>query len=64
MSYSEQIKRIRTDLLVTQKELAEILGTTFAKLYRWENGHHESSMKQKRTLRDFCKKNKVLWEVE
>ena len=43
-SYSEQIKRIRADLLVTQTELAEMLGATFAtansrraKTYRGQN---------------------------
>ena len=64
MNYSEQVKKIRAELLVTQEELASMLGVTFATLNRWENGHHEPSMKQKRTLREFCKKNKIFWEVE
>ena len=64
MNYSEQVKKIRVELLVTQEELASMLGVTFATLNRWENGHHEPSMKQKRTLREFCRKNKVSWEVE
>ena len=64
MNYSEQVKKIRAELLVTQEELASMLGVTFATLNRWENGHHEPSMKQKRTLREFCKKNKVSWEVD
>ena len=64
MNYSEQVKKIRAELLVTQEELASMLGVTFATLNRWENGHHEPSMKQKRALREFCKKNKVSWETK
>lgn len=64
MDYSEQIKTIRENLLVTQTELAEKLGVTFATVNRWENGHHIPTIKQKRALRDLCKKKKIKWEVE
>jgi len=62
MSYSEQIKRIRADLLVTQTELAEMLGVTFATINRWERGHHEPSIRQKRAIRDLCRKKKISME--
>ena len=64
MDYSEQIKTIRENLLVTQTELAEKLGVTFATVNRWEKGHHIPTVKQKRALRDLCKKKKIKWEVE
>lgn len=62
MEYSERIKRIRNDLLVTQTELAEMLGVTFATINRWERGHHEPSIKQKRAIRDLCRKKKIPYE--
>ncbi|MBQ7250630.1 MAG: helix-turn-helix transcriptional regulator [Bacilli bacterium] len=62
MSYSEQIKRIRADLLVTQTELAEMLGVTFATINRWERGHHEPSIRQKRAIRDLCKRHGIDWK--
>ena len=62
MTYSQQIKKIRADLLVTQTELAEMLGVTFATINRWEREHHEPSIKQKRAIRDFAKKHKVKLE--
>ena len=62
MSYSEQIKRIRADLLVTQTELAEMLGVTFATINRWERGHHEPSIRQKRAIRDLCRHHGIEWE--
>lgn len=64
MTYSEQIKKIRQELLVTQTELAEMLGVTFASVNRWENGHHEPTIKQKRAIREFCKKKKIKWEID
>ena len=63
-NYSSQIKKIRADLLITQEELASMIGVTFATVNRWEMGHHEPSMKQKRAIRDLCKKKKVPWEVD
>lgn len=64
MNYSEQIKAIRESLLVTQAELAEMLDVTFATVNRWEKGHHIPTIKQKRAIRDLCKKKKIKWEVE
>jgi DNA-binding transcriptional regulator YiaG len=64
MDYSEQIKTIRENLLVTQTELAEKLGVTFATVNRWEKGHHIPTIKQKRALRELCKKHKIKWEVQ
>lgn len=62
MTYSEQIKKIRQELLITQTELAGMLGVTFASVNRWENDRHEPTTKQKRALREFCKK--IKWEVQ
>ncbi|MGM9813927.1 MAG: helix-turn-helix domain-containing protein [Candidatus Enteromonas sp.] len=62
MDYSALIKRIRETLLVSQTELAQMLGVVFATVNRWENGHHEPTIKQKRALREFCKKKRISWE--
>ena len=64
MNYSEQIKAIRESLLLTQTELAEMLGVTFATVNRWEKGHHEPTIKQKRAIRELCRKHKIKWEVQ
>ncbi|MBO4540780.1 MAG: helix-turn-helix transcriptional regulator [Bacilli bacterium] len=65
MNYQKQIKRIRNELLITQEELAAMLGVTFATVNRWENGHHEPTIKQQRRIRDLCKKKHVPYgEVE
>lgn len=59
MDYQKQLKRIREELLITQTELAEMLGVAFATINRWERGHHEPSIRQKRKIRDFCRKHKI-----
>ena len=64
MDYSKTIKRIHDTLLVTQVELAEMLGVSFATVNRWEKGHHEPTITQKRKIRDFCRKHKVTMEEE
>ena len=64
MDWSGIVKRIRNTLLVTQVELAEALGVSFATVNRWEKGHHEPTMTQKRAIRDFCMKNNIPMEAE
>ncbi|MBQ7250154.1 MAG: helix-turn-helix transcriptional regulator [Bacilli bacterium] len=49
---------------MTQVELAAQLGVSFATVNRWEKGHHEPTIKQKRNIRDFCKKHKIRVEGE
>ncbi len=62
MDYSAKIKEIREVLLLSQKELAEELGVSFATVNRWENGHHEPTIKAKQSIRDYCMKKKIKWE--
>ena len=63
MDYSVIVKRIRETLLITQVELAEQLGVSFATVNRWEKGHHEPTITQKRKIRDLCKKHGTAWEA-
>lgn len=59
LNYARLIKVIRDRLLVTQSELAQMLGVSFATINRWENGHHEPTIKAKRKIRELCKKAKI-----
>ena len=62
MNYPVLIRQLREKLLITQTELAEMLGCTFASVNRWERGHHEPTFKMKRKILEFCKKNKIKTE--
>jgi DNA-binding XRE family transcriptional regulator len=50
MTYADKIKKLREVMLVSQSELAEILGVSFVTVNRWENGKYEPTIKIKRKL--------------
>ena len=62
MDYSKCLKGLREKLIISQKDLAEMLEVSFATVNRLENGHHEPSLKTKRKSRDLCKKYKEKME--
>jgi len=59
MDHPKLIKHIRETLLLSQTELAETLGVSFATINRWENGHHMPIMRDRRKIRELCKKNGI-----
>lgn len=50
-NYQAAVKELRTKMLLSQKEMAQLLGVSFASINRWENGVHEPTLKTKRKLR-------------
>ena len=59
MDYSKVSKELREKLILSQTELAELLGVSFASVNRWEQGHHEPTIKSKRKIVALCKKHKI-----
>lgn len=55
MDWPKIIKTIRDRLFITQAELAERIDVSFASVNRWEQGHHEPTMKAKRKLAEICR---------
>lgn len=62
MEYQKIIKKLRTKLVLSQQEFAELLGVSFTSVNRWENGKHEPTIKIKRKILQLCKDNKVKYE--
>ena len=62
MKYKELVKRIREKLIITQGELAELLGVSFASINRWETGKHEPTTKIKRKIVELCRANNIDFE--
>ncbi|MCF0118106.1 MAG: helix-turn-helix transcriptional regulator [Bacilli bacterium] len=62
MNWSKLLKTIRSNLLVTQVEMAEILGVSFASVNRWETGKFEPTMKIKRKIMELCKQKNIKLE--
>jgi len=63
MNYKKLVKRIREKLIITQSELAMLLGVSFASINRWETGKHEPTIKIKRKIVELCKANNIDLEV-
>ena len=62
MTYAEAIKALRKKMLITQTELATMLGVAFVSVNRWENGAYEPTMKAKRKLSTLFKENGISME--
>lgn len=59
MTYTQKIKRLREVLLITQQELADLLGVSIVTVNRWENGKYEPTMRIKRKIVELCKANNI-----
>jgi len=59
MNWSEMLKDLRNKLLLSQTEMADLLGVSFSSINRWENGHHEPTIKVKRRIKALCKTNNL-----
>jgi DNA-binding XRE family transcriptional regulator len=62
MNYAEAIKALRKKMLITQTELATIIGVAFVSVNRWENGAYEPTMKAKRKLAQLFSKYDICLE--
>lgn len=51
----ELLLGIRTRLNVSQEEMAKMIGTSFATVNRWENGHSRPNKAAQLRLYDICK---------
>jgi putative transcriptional regulator len=63
MNYGKIIKELRDKLLLSQTEMANKLGVSFATINRWENRRHEPTMRYRRKIRDLCHKTGVEFDV-
>jgi DNA-binding XRE family transcriptional regulator len=59
MTYAQKIKKLREVLLITQQELADLLGVSIVTVNRWENGKYVPTMKIKRKIVELLKANSV-----
>lgn len=59
MNYKKIVREIRYKLIITQEELAVLLGVSYASINRWETGKHEPTTKIKRKIVELCKVNNI-----
>lgn len=64
MIFAEKVKYVRGELYLTQKQLAEKLGVSFATVNRWESKGVEPTFLVNKKFEDFCKQNNILFNDE
>ena len=57
-AFSVQVKAVRLQLKLSQEELAQALGVSFATVNRWENGKTAPSKLAQRQFEQFCNDKK------
>lgn len=63
MDFAEKVKFVRSQLKLSQEDLAHELGVSFATINRWENGNYQPSRLAKKAFEDYCKENDIVFEV-
>lgn len=59
MTFAEQVKYVRATLLVSQTELAKMIGVSFPTLNRWETGKLEPNFLNRKKFESFCKSQNI-----
>lgn len=59
MNFAEKVKFVRSELRLSQEDLARELGVSFATINRWENGSYNPSRLAKKAFDDFCEKKNI-----
>ena len=64
MSFSTSIKKVRLDVLMSQKEFAEALGVSFSTVNRWEHGKGLPTFKAMKAIDAFCKERNIDFDIK
>lgn len=62
MSYSDDIKKLREKLILTQKEFADLIGVSYVTVCRWETGKFEPTIKIRRKIVELLIKHNIKGE--
>ena len=63
MEIGQKIKAVRLKLHMSQTEIAELFGVSFATVNRWENGKTIPNYRAQRTFDQLCKDNNISEEI-
>ena len=59
IDYAKAIKQLRSKMILSQVEFAELLGVAFSTVNRWESGLYAPTIKAKRKLFELYKENGI-----
>lgn len=63
MSFSADIKKIRTGLMLSQTDFGKLLGVDYSTINRWENNKGTPGFKAQKALVAFCKENQIDFDI-
>jgi len=64
VTFADSIIQLRSELRISQKELAEQLNISVATVNRWENGRTEPNKMTLFVIRDFCKSRNITFAFD
>lgn len=59
MTFAEKVKFVRAKLLISQTELAKLVGVSFPTINRWESGKLEPTFLSEKKFEKFCINQKI-----
>ena len=62
IDYAKAIRQLRSKMILSQVEFAELLGVAFSTVNRWESGHYTPTIKAKRKLAPLFEKYNIALE--
>ena len=63
MSFSEDIRKIRHRVLLTQEDFAKEIGVSYATINLWETGKAKPNIKTMKLIDAYCKKNQIDFDI-
>ena len=63
MSFSEDIRKIRHRVLLTQEDFAKEIGVSYATINRWETGKAKPNIKTMKLIDAYFKKNQIDFDI-
>ena len=63
MSFSEDIRKIRHRVLLTQEDFAKEIGVSYATINRWETGKAKPNIKTMKLIVAYCKMNQIDFDI-
>ncbi|MGF6989946.1 putative transcriptional regulator [Lachnospiraceae bacterium PM6-15] len=59
MSYSDEIKKIRTKSFLSQEAFGRELGVSFSSINRWESEKSKPNLSAMKKLKEFCESHNI-----
>lgn len=63
MAFSEEIKKLRQRLFMSQTAFAQELGVSYTTVNRWETGRATPTYKTMKLIDDYCKEKGIEFDI-